>query len=110
MPRVTTEFRAWSPATSDDRITVACEVKIVERPVIDGEFVQSRPVVIAREKARGVRYCGDLCVPDLIALASDQPKLRTLFSRYRRLYPKIPTLAFSRGIESLQRMRILQKL
>ena len=110
MPRETAKIREWSPAASDDRITVASEVRLVERPVIDGEFVQSRPVVIAGENARGVRYCGDLCVPDLIGMTSDRPTLRTLTSRYRRLHPEIPTQAFSRGIASLQRMRILQKL
>jgi hypothetical protein len=49
-------------------------------------------------------------VPDLIGLISDQPTVRTLLARYRRLHPQIPTAAFTRGIASLQRMRILQKL
>jgi flavin-dependent dehydrogenase len=106
----TTKIQNGAAAASHDRVTVASEVKVVERPVIDGEFVQTRAVVIARKDSRGVRYCGDVCVPVLIGLTSDQPTVKTLLSRYRRLYPEIPTVAFTRGIASLQRMRILQKL
>jgi hypothetical protein len=92
-----------------DRITAGSAVQLVERPVIEGEFVEVRRAVTSSRAQRGVRYCGDLCVPDLMPLVSDRPTFDTLLSRYQRLHRDISAASFSRGIASLLEMQVLQR-
>jgi len=92
-----------------DRVTAGPAVEMQPRPVIEGEFVELRPVVIAPLARRGLRYCGDICVPDLIGLLSDQPTVDLLFSRYQLLHGDISGATFSTGIASLLEMGVLQK-
>lgn len=94
---------------SQDRITAGSAVQLLERPVIEGEFVEVRPTVVSTQAARGVRYCGDVCVPDLMKLLSDRPTFDTLLSRYQSLHRGISGASFSHGIASLIEMRVLQK-
>jgi flavin-dependent dehydrogenase len=101
--------RRQAALRSQDRITTGPAVQLHERPVIEGEFVELRPAVVSPQAGRGVRYCGDVCVPDLMGLLSDQPALEVLLSRYQRLHPGISVASFSRGIASLQEMRLLQR-
>jgi len=92
-----------------DRITAGPAVQLLPRPVIEGEFVEVRPTVVSPQASRGVRYCGDVCVPDLMELLSDQPTFRTLLSRYQHRHRGIPAASLVRGIASLLEMRVLQK-
>jgi flavin-dependent dehydrogenase len=94
---------------NQDRITAGSAVQVLERPVIEGEFVEVRPTVISPQASRGVRFCGDVCVPDLMELLSDHPTFETLLSRYHRLHRDISGASFSRGIASLLELRVLQK-
>ena len=94
---------------NQDRIAAGSAIQVLERPVIEGEFVEVRPTVISPQSSRGVRYCGDVCVPDLMELLSDRPTFETLQSRYHRLHRDISGASFSRGIASLLEMRVLQK-
>jgi hypothetical protein len=94
---------------SQDRITAGLAVQLLERPVIEGEFVEVRPTVVSTQTARGVRYCGDVCVPDLMKLLADRPTFDTLRSRYQALHRGISEVSFSRGIAGLIEMRVLQK-
>lgn len=101
--------RRQAALRNQDRITTGPAVQLEERPVIEGEFVELRPAVVSPQAGRGVRYCGDLYVPDLMELLSDRPALEVLLSRYQRLHPGISVASFSRGIASLQEMRLLQR-
>jgi len=101
--------RRQAALRNQDRITMGPAVQLQERPVIEGEFVELRPAVVSPQASRGVRYCGDVCVPDLMRLLSDRPALEVLRSRYQRLHPRISAVCFSRGIASLQEMRLLQR-
>jgi flavin-dependent dehydrogenase len=92
-----------------DRIAPGSAVSVLPRPVIEGEFIEVRPTVISPQAGRGVRYCGDLCVPDVMELLSDQPSFNTLLSRYQRLHHGISAASFSKGIASLLEMRVLQR-
>lgn len=103
------ETRHFRALRHNDHVTTGPAVELRERPVIEGEFVELRPVVIAPEAQRGLRYCGDLCVPDLIDLISDQPTFNLLFSRYQHLHGGISSASFSAGIASLVEMGVLQK-
>jgi len=91
-----------------NRIAANSEARIEVRPVIEGEFVEIRPVVLAPHVDRGVRYCADVCAPDLIQLVSDRPAFPALLSRYRRLHGDISDESFSRGIAGLMELRLLQ--
>jgi len=90
------------------RIEANSELRIEDRPVIESEFVEVRPVVLAPQLDRGVRYCGDVCAPDLIQLVSDRPAFPALLSRYRRLHGDISDESFSRAIAGLMELRLLQ--
>ncbi len=94
---------------NEDRITGGSAIQLLERPVIEGEFVELRPAVVSTSANRGVRYCGDVCVPDLMSLLSDRPTFETLLARYQRLHRDVSSASFSRGIASLLEMRVLQK-
>lgn len=93
----------------DDHVTTGPAIELQQRPVIEGEFVEIRPVVVAPEARRGLRYCGDLCVPDLLDLASDRPTYRVLFSRYQCLHRGVSDTSFSKGIAGLVQMGVLQR-
>jgi flavin-dependent dehydrogenase len=94
---------------NQDRITAGSAIQVLERPVIEGEFVEVRPTIVSSQASRGVRYCGDVCVPDLMELLADQPTFETLLSRYHRLHRDISVASLSRGIASLFEMQVLQK-
>ncbi len=92
-----------------DQVMTGPAVELQQRPVIDGEFVEIRSVVVAPQARRGLRYCGDICVPDLIDLASDRPTFRVLFSRYQCLHVGISGASFSKGIASLLELGVLER-
>lgn len=101
--------RRQAALRKQDRITTGPAVQLQQRPVIEGEFVELRPAVVSPQAGRGLRYCGDVCVPDLMGLLSDRPALEVLLTRYQRLHPGISATSFSRGIAGLQEMRLLQR-
>jgi hypothetical protein len=92
-----------------DRVTTGCAFELQPRPVIEGEFVEIRTVVVGPEARRGLRYCGDICVPDLIDLVSDRPTFGVLFSRYQCLHRGISNASFASGIASLVEMGVLER-
>jgi flavin-dependent dehydrogenase len=110
-PAVAGETRGQRPIALglQDRIAPGTATETQQRPVIEGEFVEVRPTVVSPQAGRGVRYCGDLCVPDVMNLLADQPTFQTLFSRYQRLHGGVSAAAFSKGIASLLEMRVLQR-
>src|SRR5947209_4892677 len=49
-----------------DRLFMTPGTTITSRPVIEGEFVELRSVVLPPGTKRGLRYCGRVCVPDVL--------------------------------------------
>jgi flavin-dependent dehydrogenase len=93
-----------------EKLTLGNQARMIECPVIDGEYVEIRPAVTAPLAERGIRYCGEVCVPDIVELLGERAAtLSTLLSRYRRLHRGISAAAFTRGIASLLQMEVLQR-
>jgi flavin-dependent dehydrogenase len=93
-----------------EKLTLGNQTRMIECPVIDGEYVEIRPAVTAPLAERGIRYCGEVCVPDVVELLGERSAtLSTLLSRYRRLHRGISAAAFTRGIASLLQMEVLQR-
>jgi len=67
-----------------DRITRSAGTRIIRRPVVEGGFVILRPVVTSTVKKRGIRYRGEICLPELLAMLTDAPTLAQLTIRYRK--------------------------
>lgn len=76
---------------SRDQIAPAPGTRIVRRPVVEGGFVKLRPVVTSPTNKRGIRYCGVVCLPDLLAMLADAPTLAQLTTRYRRKHRASPS-------------------
>ena len=83
------------------RILLSPTARLVERPVIEGEFVEVRPVVACSQDERGLRYCGDVCVPDLLGLLEGGPTLEALFARYAARYASVSPAALRDGVTRL---------
>jgi flavin-dependent dehydrogenase len=66
-----------------DRIALASGTRVVRRPVVEDGLVKLQPVVTSLTNKRGIRYCGAVCLPDLLALLADAPTLAQLTSRYQ---------------------------
>jgi flavin-dependent dehydrogenase len=92
-----------------DRIAAGSSVRLVDKPVIEGEFVELRPAVTSCCAERGVRYSGDVRVPDLMDLVSDHPTFDRLLIRYQSLDRGISAASFSRAIAGLFEMRVLER-
>jgi flavin-dependent dehydrogenase len=74
-----------------DRITPSPGTRVVRKPVVEGGFVKLRPVVTSPTNKRGIRYCGPVCLPDLLAMLADAPTLAQLTSRYRNKHGASPS-------------------
>lgn len=75
---------------SRDRIAHSRAAEIVRRPVVEGSFVKLQPVVTSPTEQRGIRYYGEVCLPDLLALLGDAPTVAHLLTRYRQKHPISP--------------------
>jgi flavin-dependent dehydrogenase len=94
---------------SQDHVAAGSTVRLLDRPVIEGEFVEVKPTVVSSHAERGVRYCGDIRVPDLMNLMSDNPTFETLFLRYQNLHRDISAASFSQGIAGLFQLQLVQR-
>jgi flavin-dependent dehydrogenase len=74
-----------------DRITPSSGARIVRRPVVEDGFVKLQPVVTSPTNKRGIRYCGAVCLPDLLVMLADAPTLAQLTTRYRRKHRASPS-------------------
>lgn len=71
-----------APLQPHDRIRLGRGTCVVERPVLEGEFIEIREVVTFPGNERGVRYCGTVCVPELLDLLGDSPTVLDVVRRY----------------------------
>ncbi len=74
-----------------DRIARSSGTRVVLRPVVEGSFVKLQPVVTSAADKRGIRYCGVVCMPDLLAMLADTPTLKQLTTRYRHAHRASPS-------------------
>lgn len=70
--------------STGDRITRAPGTRISCKPVVEDGFILLRPVVSSPANKRGIRYCGEVCLPELLAMLADAPTLGQLTLRYQR--------------------------
>jgi flavin-dependent dehydrogenase len=93
-----------------EKLTLGDQARVIECPVIDGEYVEVRSAVSAPRAERGIRFCGEVCVPDVVELLAGQgATISDLLCRYRRLHRGISAAAFTRGIASLLQLNVLQR-
>jgi hypothetical protein len=74
-----------------DRIAPAFGTRVVRRPVVEDGLVKLRPVVTSLTNKRGIRYCGAVCLPDLLAMLRDTPTLAQLTARYQHEHQASPS-------------------
>jgi flavin-dependent dehydrogenase len=55
--------------SSECRLRAAPGVRLVEAPVLENDFIERREVLVAPEEPRGVRYLGEVCLPEVFKLA-----------------------------------------
>ena len=70
---------------AQQRLHVNSAARVALRPVLEGELIEIREVVVAPHESRGVRYYGHVCVPTLFGLLQDGPTLDELVNRYRKI-------------------------
>ena len=90
-----------------DRLIVGSGTSITGRPVIEGEFVELRPVVVPPNMNRGLRFCGSICVPDVLALLDSRPTVEEVLDRYRGSHSDVSRIALQRGIAHLVRLGVI---
>lgn len=94
---------------AQQRIRVNSTARIALRPVLEGDLIEIREVVVAPQETRGVRYCEKVCIPSLVRLLPDAPTFEELASRYRNLdsgisplhLQKVTTHLLARGLLTL---------
>jgi flavin-dependent dehydrogenase len=92
---------------TDDRLIPVTGAQIVQRPVVEGEFIEMRPVVVAPDAQRGLRYCGRLCVPDLLELLDSRPTVDELLARYQNSHAEISSVSLRSGLAQLLELGII---
>jgi hypothetical protein len=78
------EFRV-SPLQRPTRVAavrIAPDVKIKQGPVIEGQFVEVREVVIAPPYPRGVRFLQEICVPVLLRQMDTHTAVADILTAY----------------------------
>lgn len=71
-----------APLHPHDRIRVGRGIRVVNRPVLEGEFIEVKEVVVVPGNERGVRYLGTICVPELLDLLGDSPTVMEVVQRF----------------------------
>jgi flavin-dependent dehydrogenase len=74
-----------------DRIAPSSGTRVVRKPVVEDGLVKLRPVVTSHTNKRGIRYCGTVCLPDLLAMLTDAPTLAQLTTRYQHVHQASPS-------------------
>jgi hypothetical protein len=46
-------------------LTASMAVEVAEAPVVEGDFIERREVLVAPSQERPVRFLGSVCLPDL---------------------------------------------
>lgn len=79
-PRLTTSFNL------DDRtrFRVSANTRLILRPVLEDDRIELQEVAVTAKESRGIRYCGQVCVPTLLSLVKDEPNFLMLHDRYEK--------------------------
>ena len=72
-------------------LSVAPEAVVREQPVIEGAYVELRPVVIAPRYPRGLRFLSGVDVPRLLECVRAQGAVPDVLAAYRRTPDRRPT-------------------
>ena len=75
--------------------------RLLLRPVLEDDRIELQQVAVTAKEPRGVRYCGQVCVPTLLSLMEDGPNVLTLHGRYEK---QSGTVAISRLREVAARL------
>jgi flavin-dependent dehydrogenase len=98
---------SWPPqATTSSlndgtRFQVSCNTRLLLRPVLQDDRIELQQVAVSAKEPRGMRYCGQVCVPTLLSLMEDGPNVLTLHDRYEK---QAGTVAISRLREVAARL------
>jgi hypothetical protein len=79
-PRLTTGLNL------DDRtrFRVSANTRLLLRPVLEDDRIELQEVAVTAKEPRGIRYCGQVCVPTLLSLVEDGPNFLMLHDRYEK--------------------------
>ncbi|MBZ5540057.1 MAG: NAD(P)/FAD-dependent oxidoreductase [Acidobacteriia bacterium] len=91
-----------------DRIMRAPAAKVLVRPVIQGEFIAEKLVVVSPRAPRGLRYCGPVCVPELVELLDTRPTVAALVQQYRQLHAGVSSAALRDGLTQLLALGVIE--
>jgi flavin-dependent dehydrogenase len=75
------------------RFRVSRNTRLLLRPVLEDDRIELQQVAVTAKEPRGMRYCGQVCVPILLSLMEDGPSVLMLHDRYEK---QAGTLAISR--------------
>lgn len=84
---------AFSPfdARPVSHLSVAPDAVVREQPVIEGAYVELRPVVVAPRYPRGLRFLSGVDVPRLLECVQTQGAVTDVLAAYRRTPGRRPT-------------------
>ena len=66
------------------RFRVSAGTRLLLRPVLEDDRIELQEVAVTAKEPRGIRYCGQVCVPTLLSLVEDGPNFLMLHDRYER--------------------------
>jgi flavin-dependent dehydrogenase len=75
------------------RFRVSRNTRLLLRPVLQNDRIELQQVAVTAAESRGIRYCGQVCVPILLSLMEDGPNVLMLHDRYEK---QVGTVAIGR--------------
>ena len=66
------------------RFRVSANTRLLLRPVLEDDRIELKEVAVTAREPRGIRYCGQVCVPTLLSLVEDGPNVLMLHDRYEK--------------------------
>ena len=75
------------------RFRVSANTRLLLRPVLEDDRIELQQVAVTAKEPRGIRYCGQVCVPTLLSLVKDGPNFLTIHGRYEK---QVGSVAISR--------------
>jgi flavin-dependent dehydrogenase len=75
------------------RFRVSGNTRLLLRPVLQDDRIELQQVAVTAAESRGIRYCGQVCVPTLLSLMEDGPNVLMLHDRYEK---QVGTVAIGR--------------
>ena len=99
---LSTPPHATRPSLNDDtRFGVSRDTRLLLRPVLEDDRIELQEVAVTAREPRGMRYCGQVCVPTLLSLMQDGPNVLMLHDRYEK---RAGTVALTRLREVTARL------